>query len=177
MQRARAQRAFGSVSERTYIRSRNWPPDRYPSQQPTPASYLRRAGSKIAPTMILVSSSTSWRMRLAASSTSYSVRPSPALIEIRRPRAPFMRCRQTAGWRSPLRRHRRARRSPVASPVPIIAVPISLMIEHTSAKSRLTSPSLTIRSVMQEMPEQSTWSAIAKASTKVVFSLATRKRF
>jgi hypothetical protein len=44
----------------------------------------------------------------------------------------------------------------IASPVPIIAVPISLMIEQTSAKSRLTRRSLTIRSVMQATPEQST---------------------
>ena len=44
----------------------------------------------------------------------------------------------------------------ITSPVPIIAVPISLMIEQTSAKSRLTRRSLTIRSVMQATPEQST---------------------
>ncbi|MHC2309551.1 hypothetical protein ACVIJ1_006021 [Bradyrhizobium elkanii] len=30
---------------------------------------------------------------------------------------------------------------------------------------------------MQATPEYSTWSAIAKASAKVVFSLATRNRF
>lgn len=44
----------------------------------------------------------------------------------------------------------------IASPVPIIAVPISLMIEQTSAKSRLTRRSWSIRSVMQATPEQTT---------------------
>src|SRR5208282_3161805 len=59
----------------------------------------------------------------------------------------------------------------------LIALPISRMTARTSAKSRLMRPSLTIRSVMQATPEWSTWSAIAKASVKVVFSLATRNRF
>src|ERR1700694_535090 len=72
---------------------------------------------------------------------------------------------------------RSARLSPEASPVPIIALPISRMTARTSAKSRLMRPSFTIRSVMQATPEWSTWSAIAKASVKVVFSLATRNRF
>ena len=46
-----------------------------------------------------------------------------------------------------------ARFSPVASPVPIIALPISRMTARTSAKSRLMRPSLTIKSVMQATPE------------------------
>ena len=72
---------------------------------------------------------------------------------------------------------RSARFSPEASPVPIIALPISRITVRTSAKSRLIRPCFTIRSVMQATPEYSTWSAIAKASAKVVFSLATRNRF
>ncbi len=70
-----------------------------------------------------------------------------------------------------------ARRSPLASPVPIIALPMPAMTVRTSAKSRLIRPSLTIRSVMQPTPERSTSSAMPKASVKVVFSLATRNRF
>ena len=46
-----------------------------------------------------------------------------------------------------------ARPSPDASPVPIIARPISRMTERTSAKSRLIRPSFTIRSVMHATPE------------------------
>ena len=74
MQRARAQQAVGLVHERTYVRSRNGSPDRRHSPQPTPASYPEEPVDD-CPTMILVSSSTSWWIRLAASSTSYSVNP------------------------------------------------------------------------------------------------------
>src|SRR5277367_5417874 len=45
--------------------------------------------------------------------------------------------------------------SPEASPVPIIALPISRMTARTSAKSRLMRPSLTIRSVMMGTGEAS----------------------
>jgi len=61
--------------------------------------------------------------------------------------------------------------------VPIIGLAMPRITARTSAKSRLIRPSLTIRSVMQLTPEYSTWSAILKASAKVVFSLATRNRF
>src|SRR6202021_952564 len=44
-----------------------------------------RAGSMIAPTMMLASSSTSWRIGLAASSTSYSVKPLPPVIDMTAP--------------------------------------------------------------------------------------------
>ena len=64
-----------------------------------------------------------------------------------------------------------------ASPVPIIALPISVITVRTSAKSRLIRPGSTIRSVIERTPECSTWSAMAKASAKVVRSLATRNRF
>ena len=58
--------------------------------------------------------------------------------------------------------------SPEASPVPIMALPMPRMTDRTSAKSRLMRPSLTIRSVMRDAGVR-TWSAIAKASAKVVF--------
>ncbi len=71
-----------------------------------------------------------------------------------------------------------ARPSPWASPVPIIALPIIPPITaRTSAKSRLIRPGFIIKSVMLLTPEYRTSSAILKASAKVVFSLATRKRF
>jgi hypothetical protein len=47
-----------------------------------------RLSSKVAPTMMLASTSTSSRMRVAASSTSYRVRSLPPVIEISTPRAP-----------------------------------------------------------------------------------------
>ncbi len=66
---------------------------------------------------------------------------------------------------------------PRPSPVPIIALPISLITVRTSAKSRLIRPGMTIRSVTPRTPECSTSSASWKASAKVVFSLAMRNRF
>ena len=51
------------------------------------------------------------------------------------------------------------------------------MTEWTSAKSRLMSPSIITRSVMHATPEWSTSSAMAKASTTVVWWSATRKGF
>ena len=49
--------------------------------------------------------------------------------------------------------NRRARSSPEASPVPIIALPMPRITARTSAKSRLMRPSFTIKSVMQDTPE------------------------
>jgi hypothetical protein len=47
-----------------------------------------KLSSKVAPTMMLASGSTSSRMRLAAWSTSKRVRSLPPVIEISTPRAP-----------------------------------------------------------------------------------------
>ena len=71
-----------------------------------------RAGSTVAPTMMLASSSTSWQIRLAASSTSYSVRSLPPAIEIRRPRAPLNDASSNSGLAIAPSAARRARRSP-----------------------------------------------------------------
>jgi len=56
------------------------------------------------------------------------------------------------------RRFRSAQCAPFARRLagPSIAAPVSVMIVQTSAKSRLTRPSLIIRSVMQATPEHST---------------------
>ena len=72
---------------------------------------------------------------------------------------------------------RRARSSPSASPVPIMALPISAMMVRISAKSRLTMPGLIIKSVTPRTPIYRTLSAILNASWKVVRSLARRNRF
>ena len=70
-----------------------------------------------------------------------------------------------------------ARSAPVASPVPIMALPMPPITLSTSAKSRLIRPGNTMRSVIERTPECSTWSAIPNASAKVVCSVATRNRF
>ena len=75
------------------------------------------------------------------------------MIEMRRPRAPFMDASSISGFEIAASAAESARFSPEASPVPIIALPISRMTARTSAKSRLIRPSLTIRSVMQATPE------------------------
>ncbi len=57
-----------------------------------------------------------------------------------------------------------ARLSPRAEPMPISADPAPLMTDFTSAKSRLISPGVVIRSVMPDTPCSSTWSADLNAS-------------
>ena len=127
--------------------------------------------------MILHSGSTSSRMRLAASSTSYSVMSSPPVMLISTPRAPCMETSSRSGLAMAASAASVARLSPSASPVPIMALPISFITVLTSAKSRLIRPGLTIKSVMPATPECSTSSAIAKASANVVWALAMRNRF
>ena len=57
------------------------------------------------------------------------------------------------------------RLSPRALPMPISAVPAPCMTDFTSAKSRLISPGVVIRSVIPCTPDISTWSADLKASS------------
>ena len=57
-----------------------------------------------------------------------------------------------------------ARLSPRAEPMPISADPAPHMTDFTSAKSRLISPGVVIRSVMPDTPCSSTWSADLNAS-------------
>jgi hypothetical protein len=77
----------------------------------------------------------------------------PPVIEIRRPLAPRIVVSSSSGLAIAASAARSARCSPEASPVPIIALPISRMTVRTSAKSRLIRPSFTIKSVMQATPE------------------------
>ena len=62
-----------------------------------------------------------------------------------------------------------ARVSPEEVPIPIMAVPACFMMVLTSAKSRLMIPGTVMRSVMPWVPWERTPSAIAKASSMVVF--------
>jgi hypothetical protein len=77
----------------------------------------------------------------------------PPVIEINRPLAPRIDTSSISGFEIAASAARSERFSPDASPVPIMALPISRMTARTSAKSRLIRPSFTIRSVMQATPE------------------------
>ena len=136
-----------------------------------------RRSSKVEPKIILASGSTSSRMRLAASSTSNNVMSMPPVMLMRTPRAPFIDTSSSKGFEIAASAASMARRSPSASPVPIIALPISAITVRMSAKSRLIRPGITIMSVTPRTPECRTSSAILKASANVVRSLATRNRF
>ena len=113
-----------------------------------PASF----SSKVEPKMMLASGSTSSRIRLTASSTSNSVMSAPPVMLIKTPRAPFIDTSSRSGLEIAASAASIARRSPSASPVPIIALPISLITVRMSAKSRLISPGITIRSVTPRTP-------------------------
>ena len=127
--------------------------------------------------MMLASSSTSLRMRFAASSTSNRVMSRPPVMLISTPRAPRRLVSSSSGLEMAASAAFTARSSPSASPVPIIALPISAITVRMSAKSRFTTPGLTIRSVTPRTPMCRTLSAILKASAKVVRSLAILNRF
>ena len=133
--------------------------------------------SSAEPKMMLASGSTSSPILLAASSTSNKVMSGPPVMLMSTPRAPFIDTSSSSGFEMADSAASLARSSPSASPVPIIALPISHITERMSAKSRLINPGTTIRSVTPRTPECNTSSAMAKASAKVVFSLAIRNRF
>ncbi len=70
-----------------------------------------------------------------------------------------------------------ARSAPLADPMPMSAEPAPCMTDLTSAKSRLMSPGVVMRSVMPCTPARSTWSAVAKASSiEMPRSLISRSR-
>ena len=143
-----------------------------PGRDDRDADLAARSLLNAEPQMMLASGSTSSLMWLAASSTSIRRMSSPPVIEMITPLAPFMltAVEQRIGDRL-LRRLDRAIVARSASPVPIIALPISLITERTSAKSRLIRPGMTIRSVIPRTPCCSTSSAISNASLKVVFGV------
>ena len=139
----------------------------------TPSSF----SSKVDPKMITASLSTSRRTRLAASSTSNRVISRPPVTLINTARAPCMVMSSSSGLLIAASAACVARLSPDASPVPIMALPISLITARMSAKSRLIWPGLIIRSVTPATPWCNTVSAMWNASAKVVRSFASRNRF
>ena len=93
------------------------------------------------------------------------------------PRAPFRSTSSSSGDRMAASAASRARLSPAAAPVPIIAMPISDITVRTSAKSTLIIPGRMIRSAMPWTAPSSTSFAAANASSTLVFSPSTSKSF
>jgi hypothetical protein len=110
-----------------------------------------RLSSKVAPTMMLASWSASSRMRVAASSTSNSVRSLPPVIEISRPLARLIEGSSISGLE--IAASAAVKHAPRRKPRPCPSSPC-LLAHHGahSAKSRLIRPSFTIRSVIQATP-------------------------
>ena len=133
--------------------------------------------SNAEPKIIVASESTSRRIWFAASSTSNSVISLPPVMLIRTACAPFILVSSNNGLLMAASAAFAARFSPDASPVPIMALPISDITVRISAKSRLILPGFIIRSVTPHTPLCRTSSAIAKASANVVRSFARRNRF
>ena len=129
------------------------------------------------PKIMFASASTFSRTWLATASTSKSVRSVPPVTLMRTPRAPSRLMSSSSGLAMARSAASSARLSPSEVPVPIMALPMTVIRLRTSAKSRLTTPGLTMRSETPRTPSSSTSSAMRKASAKVVASLATRKRF
>src|SRR5580765_368054 len=91
------------------------------------------------------------------------MRSGPPVTLMRTPLAPFMVTSSSSGLEIAISAARMARSSPSASPVPIIALPISEITDLMSAKSRLIRPGITIRSVTPRTPACSTSSTMAQA--------------
>ncbi len=111
-----------------------------------------RASSKDEPKMMLASSSTSSLMRLAASSISNKVMSEPPVMLISTPLAPRIEQSSNSGLAKACSAALTARPSPSASPVPMIALPLSSIMLLMSAKSKLIKPGIIIRSVMERTP-------------------------
>ena len=114
----------------------------------TPSNFSSKADPKI----IVASGSTSSRMRFAASSTSNKVMSIPPVMLMRTALAPFIELSSRSGLLIADSAASMALVSPEASPVPIIALPISDITARISAKSRLISPGLIMRSVTPQTP-------------------------
>ena len=135
-----------------------------------------RRSSIVAPKMMFVSSVAAPRITSAASFTSISVMSSPPAIESRMPVAPVISS-SISGERSARSAASLARLSwPDEKPIPISAVPESLMIVRTSAKSRLIRPGIVIRSQIPCTPWRRTSSATLNASSIEVDLSSTSSR-
>src|SRR6266850_1179465 len=116
------------------------------------------------PNMMFASESAVRCTRLDASATSCRVMSVPPVMLIRIPRAPSMVASSSSGEEIAFWAASTARVGPDATPVPIRAIPMPLMIVLTSAKSRLISPGMVIRSEIPCTAWRSTSSANRKAA-------------
>ncbi len=116
------------------------------------------------PEMMLASGSTASEMMRAASATSCRVRSWPPEMLISTPRAPWIEVSSSSGEEIARCAASSARCSPLATPVPISAMPMPVMMVRTSAKSTLISPGMVIRSLIPCTAWRSTSSAMRNAS-------------
>ena len=93
----------------------------------------------------------------------------PAVILTKIPLAPRKSTSSSSGLRTAASAASRARSSPRATPVPIIAMPISDITVRTSAKSTLIIPGRVIRSAIPCTAPKSTSFAVLKAVSKLQF--------
>ncbi len=117
----------------------------------------------------------SWMIREASSNSSMVIDEEPEMLTST-PRAPEMSISSSSGLAIACWAASAARRSPVATPMPIIAMPRSLMIALTSAKSTLIRPLVVIRSAIPWTAWRRTSSAGLKASRMLMFLPASPSR-
>ena len=96
--------------------------------------------------MIFASGSEASCIMLDASITSVIVRSGPPVTFMRTPRAPSMVPSSRSGLDIAFCAASTARFSPIATPVPMTALPVEDITAFTSAKSRLMYPSMIITS-------------------------------
>jgi len=107
-----------------------------------------RVSSIAVPQIISASSPTSWWILSEASVISFIVRSLVQVMFIRTPLAPVMETSSRSGWEIAFSAASIALFSPLATPIPINAIPAFDMVVLTSAKSRLISPGTIIKSVI-----------------------------
>jgi hypothetical protein len=124
--------------------------------------------SMTAPKMMFASSCASSWISVAASLASWSARSGLPVMLISTPLAPRIERSSSSGLEIAFCAASTARFSPVATPEPMIAMPISDMMVRTSAKSRLIRPCTVTRSEMPRTAWRRMSSALANAWSMLV---------
>ena len=133
-----------------------------------------RSGSMVCPKMKRTLSSSCLRISSTAPCTSKAPMSSPPEMLSRMLFAPEIEMPSSSGFSSAASTAYCERCSPSPSPVPMTALPISLMTVLTSLKSRLMYPRLVTRSVMPRTASKRTLSTTRYMSFIETFSLMTR---
>ena len=108
----------------------------------------RSSGSITVPTTTVAPSEVIFLMASPTASNSPIDMSNPAVILTRTPRAPVISTSSNNGLEIAASAAKRARFSPDATPVPIMAMPISDITVRTSAKSTLINPGRVINSAI-----------------------------